>query len=47
MKGVVFTEFMDMVEEKFSLKTLDQMLELANVPSGGLILLLGHTIMKR
>ena len=35
MKGVVFTEFMDMVEEKFSLKTLDQMLELANVPSGG------------
>ena len=35
MKGVVFTEFMDMVENKFSLKTLDQMLELANVPSGG------------
>ncbi|EDP59850.1 heme NO-binding domain-containing protein [Vibrio sp. AND4] len=30
MKGVIFTEFMDLVEEKFGLEVLDQTLELSN-----------------
>ena len=33
MKGVVFTEFLDMVAEEHGLETLDQMIEDANVPS--------------
>ena len=30
MKGIIFTEFMELVEDKFGLETLDQILELSN-----------------
>jgi hypothetical protein len=35
MKGVVFTEFMDMVEDRFGLETVERILEEAAPPSGG------------
>lgn len=35
MKGVVFTEFMEMVETQFSLDTLDQVIEQAALPNQG------------
>ncbi len=35
MKGMVFTEFMEMVEESFSPEIADRMIVDANVPSGG------------
>jgi hypothetical protein len=34
MKGLVFVEFMDMVEEKFSPKILQTIIDKANLPSG-------------
>ena len=35
MKGVVFTEFMDMVEEKFSAELLDQIIAASDLPNDG------------
>jgi hypothetical protein len=35
MKGVVFTEFLDMVEEKFSADVVDDIIVDAELPSGG------------
>lgn len=35
MKGIVFTEFLEMVEEKFSMQTLDRIIEDAALPNGG------------
>lgn len=35
MKGVVFTEFVDMVEDSFGLDTVDAMLAPEGLPSGG------------
>ncbi|MBE1298405.1 MAG: hypothetical protein GJ680_00645 [Alteromonadaceae bacterium] len=35
MKGVVFTEFMDMVEDTFSDEVLDTIIEKSDLPSGG------------
>ncbi|MBX2817805.1 MAG: heme NO-binding domain-containing protein [Saprospiraceae bacterium] len=35
MKGIVFTEFLDLVEEKFGLMTLDEIIEKSDLPSGG------------
>ena len=35
MKGVVFTEFMDMVEEVFSPEVLDTIIEQSNLPNHG------------
>lgn len=35
MKGVVFTEFLDMVEQRFSPDMVDDIIEDANLPSGG------------
>ncbi len=35
MKGVVFTEFLEMVEERFSLEVADAVIRRADVPSGG------------
>lgn len=35
MKGIVFTEFLDLVEEKFGLVTLDEIIEKSDLPSGG------------
>jgi hypothetical protein len=35
MKGIIFTEFLDMVEMKFSIDTVDQIIEASNLESGG------------
>jgi hypothetical protein len=35
MKGVVFTEFLDMVEDRFSADMVDDIIDDANLPSGG------------
>jgi hypothetical protein len=35
MKGVVFTEFLEMVEERFSEEVADQIIEACELPSGG------------
>lgn len=35
MKGVVFTEFLTMVEDRFSLATVEEIIEKAQLPSGG------------
>jgi len=35
MKGVVFAEFLEMVEERYSLEVLDDVLQSADLPSGG------------
>lgn len=36
MKGIVFTEFLEMVEERFGLETADRILEASELPSGGI-----------
>lgn len=35
MKGVIFTEFMEMVEDRFSVDVAEQIIENANLPSKG------------
>lgn len=35
MKGIVFTEFIEMVEEKFGYDMMDDIIESSNLPSGG------------
>lgn len=35
MKGIVFTEFLEMVEEKFGYETVDEILTKSELPSGG------------
>ncbi|QJD85402.1 heme NO-binding domain-containing protein [Cohnella herbarum] len=35
MKGMVFTSFLEMVENKFSLDLVDQIIEASHLPSGG------------
>ncbi|MCB0062945.1 MAG: heme NO-binding domain-containing protein [Caldilineaceae bacterium] len=35
MKGMIFTEFLEMVEETFSLEMIDKIIENAALPSGG------------
>ena len=35
MKGMVFTEFLEMVEGQFGIETLDRILDAADLPSGG------------
>ncbi len=35
MKGIVFTQFLDMVEEQFGLETVDHIIEGSDLPSGG------------
>ncbi len=35
MKGIVFREFMQMVEDQFSLETADTIIEASDLPSGG------------
>ena len=36
MKGIVFTEFLEMVEAKYSAGVVDQILEDSELPSGGI-----------
>ena len=35
MKGIVFTEFLELVETKFGLDVVDKIIQQANLPSGG------------
>ena len=35
MKGIVFTEFLDMVEERYSPEVADRIIQAAQLPSGG------------
>lgn len=35
MKGIVFTEFLELVEHKFGLEMVDRIIEQSNLPSGG------------
>ena len=35
MKGIVFAEFIDLVEDKFGFEMADEIIEEANLPSGG------------
>jgi hypothetical protein len=41
MKGMVFTAFLEMVEEKFSLQIADSIIEASKLPSGGAYTSLG------
>lgn len=41
MKGVVFTEFIEMVEEVFGLDHVDSMITESNLPSGGIYTAVG------
>lgn len=41
MKGIVFTEFLDMVEEKFGYEVVDQILNETDLPSGGIYTAVG------
>jgi len=42
MKGVIFTEFLEMVEETFSPEMVDQIIELSQLSSGGAYTSLGN-----
>jgi hypothetical protein len=35
MKGIIFTEFLDMVEQRYSAQAMEQMVAAAQLPSGG------------
>ena len=41
MKGIVFTEFLDLVEDKFGLSTLDQLLAKSELKTGGVYTAVG------
>ena len=41
MKGMVFTNFLEMVEEKFSMDVVDTIIEESKVPSGGVYTTVG------
>ena len=41
MKGIVFTEFLEMVEEKYGLETVDHIIENANLESKGVYTAVG------
>ena len=41
MKGVVFTEFLEMVEDRFSPEMADRIIEAAELPSGGVYTTVG------
>lgn len=41
MKGMIFTEFLEMVEEQFSLNMVDTIIERANLSSGGVYTAVG------
>lgn len=41
MKGIVFTEFLDLVEDKFGLEVLDKIITQSNLESGGVYTSIG------
>ncbi|WP_066015912.1 heme NO-binding domain-containing protein [Endozoicomonas atrinae] len=50
MKGIIFTEFIEMVESRFSVEVAEQIIETADLPSGGSYTSLGtyshHEVLK-
>ena len=42
MKGIVFTEFLDLVEAKFGAEVLEEMLDAADLKSGGAYTAVGY-----
>jgi len=42
MKGMVFTEFMELVDEKLSPETTERLLEMSDLPSGGIYTSVGN-----
>ncbi|KAA1243309.1 heme NO-binding domain-containing protein [Aquimarina sp. RZ0] len=41
MKGIIFTEFLELVENKFGLEVVDQIIQESNLPSGGIYTTVG------
>lgn len=41
MKGMVFTEFLELVDERFSLETTERLIERSHLPSGGIYTAVG------
>lgn len=41
MKGIVFTEFLELVEQKFGLEVVDEIIEKSNLPSQGVYTSIG------
>ncbi len=41
MKGIIFTEFIEMAEETFSLEVVDEMFQQVDLPSGGIYTAVG------
>tara|TARA_R110002049_G_scaffold308910_1_gene514813 strand:- start:1492 stop:1785 length:294 start_codon:yes stop_codon:yes gene_type:complete len=41
MKGIVFTEFLELVEHKFGLEVVDEIIEKSNLPSQGVYTSIG------
>lgn len=41
MKGIVFTEFLELVENKFGLEMVDKIIEVSNLPSKGMYTAVG------
>ncbi|SOD94720.1 heme NO-binding domain-containing protein [Spirosoma fluviale] len=41
MKGIVFTEFLEMIEDKFGYALVDQLLDESDLPSGGIYTAIG------
>ena len=41
MKGIVFTEFLEMVEDRFSLDMVDDLIDDCDLPSGGVYTAVG------
>ena len=42
MKGIIFTEFLEMVEQRFSARAMEQMIAAAQLPSGGAYTAVGN-----
>ena len=42
MKGIVFSEFIELVEDKFGFEMADDIIEKSNLPSGGAYTLEGR-----
>ena len=42
MKGIIFTEFIEMVEDKFGFEVADNIITNSNLPSGGAYTAVGY-----
>ncbi|MBU4234302.1 MAG: heme NO-binding domain-containing protein [Desulfobacterales bacterium] len=41
MKGIIFTEFFELVDERFSFETTEHLIEMSHLPSGGIYTSIG------